>query len=344
MKRAVLLSVLMVFAFSLTANASPRMVLGEDFTNTACVPCAGADPMLNYLVDEYYDVFALVRYHTYWPSDQDPFYLYNVPENEARITLYGVNSVPNLHLDGVDRGYQYNTWENYLLLAMSDASPLEIYLENNWNPDTREANLYASITATDDISSGNLRFYVTYTEDSLYYNGGNGVEDHFQVMRDIVPNPQGESFTIANGETVNFDRIVSIDNEIIEANCVIVVWVQDYVTLEVYQAAKIRADLTTSSVDDGNETVIPRSTKLSQNYPNPFNAQTKIVFGLNNRSDVNLKVYNLLGEEVATLAYGKYDAGLHSVNWNAADQSSGVYFYRLETGEDTITRKMILAK
>ncbi len=344
MKRVVLLFVLIVFALSLTANASPRMVLGENFTNTACVPCASADPMLNYLVDEYPDVFALVRYHTYWPGPNDPFYLYNVPENDARITLYGVNAVPNLHLDGVDRGHQYNTWENYLLLAMSDASPLEIYLENNYNSDTREAHLFAEVTATDDISSNNLRFYVTYTEDSLYYNGGNGVVDHFQVMRDIVPNPQGESFTISNGETVYFERIVTIDNEIIESNCVIVVWVQDYFTLEVYQAAKIRADLTTSSVDEGNETVIPRSTKLSQNYPNPFNARTKIVFGLNNRSDVNLTVYNLLGEEVAILADGKYDAGLHSITWDAANQSSGVYFYRLETGEDTITKKMILAK
>ncbi|MGB6032521.1 MAG: T9SS type A sorting domain-containing protein, partial [Bacteroidota bacterium] len=91
-------------------------------------------------------------------------------------------------------------------------------------------------------------------------------------------------------------------------------------------------------------TELPASYSLSQNYPNPFNPSTMIEFALPHAATVMLKVYNLLGAEVATLASGDHPAGTFKILWGASDIPSGVYFYRLSAGKFVQTRKMILMK
>lgn len=99
----------------------------------------------------------------------------------------------------------------------------------------------------------------------------------------------------------------------------------------------------TSIREDNNS--IPKSFQLFQNFPNPFNPTTNIQFDLINSSVVTLKVFNVLGEEVATLVNGEaLNAGAHTVQFDAANLSSGVYMYRLESNGIASTRKMILMK
>jgi hypothetical protein len=87
---------------------------------------------------------------------------------------------------------------------------------------------------------------------------------------------------------------------------------------------------------------------LSQNYPNPLNPSTRIQYSLEKAAHVTLKVYNLLGHEVATLVDGRRDAGSYSVSFDADKEarnlSSGVYFYRLEAGSLVSMKKLILMK
>ena len=83
---------------------------------------------------------------------------------------------------------------------------------------------------------------------------------------------------------------------------------------------------------------------LKQNYPNPFNPSTTIEFALPKSTFVTLKVYNLLGEEVATLIAEQRSAGIHRINWDARGLTSGVYLYRLEGGEFVQTKKLILLR
>ncbi|MBD3234497.1 MAG: T9SS type A sorting domain-containing protein [candidate division Zixibacteria bacterium] len=89
---------------------------------------------------------------------------------------------------------------------------------------------------------------------------------------------------------------------------------------------------------------VPANYALDEAYPNPFNAQTNITFGLPEAGNVNLTVYNLMGQEVATLANGEMEAGYHTVTWNASDVSSGIYFYKLTAGDRVFTKKMSLLK
>jgi hypothetical protein len=89
---------------------------------------------------------------------------------------------------------------------------------------------------------------------------------------------------------------------------------------------------------------IPAAYALHQNYPNPFNPSTTIEFALPHAGYVALRVYNVLGEEVATVIEGNHDPGTFKVTWDASGLPSGVYFYRLTAGEYVQTNKMVLMR
>lgn len=88
----------------------------------------------------------------------------------------------------------------------------------------------------------------------------------------------------------------------------------------------------------------PMAFELAQNYPNPFNPATMIRFALPDRQAVSLRVYNLLGEEVASLVNETLNAGEHTVEFNAKGLASGMYLYKLQAGSMTQTRRMMLVK
>jgi hypothetical protein len=100
------------------------------------------------------------------------------------------------------------------------------------------------------------------------------------------------------------------------------------------------------SPGEGDQTG-PEGYALQQNYPNPFNPTTSINFQIPNpksQTHVVLRIYNILGQEVATLVNETKTPGYYSVTWDASDMSSGVYVYRLTAGDFTATRSMMLMK
>ena len=90
--------------------------------------------------------------------------------------------------------------------------------------------------------------------------------------------------------------------------------------------------------------IIPNKVELFQNYPNPFNPSTKINYNLPSGSFVILKIYDNLGRELKTLVNDYQNAGLHSVNFDGNDLSSGIYYYKLQAGDFNKTKKLILLK
>jgi Secretion system C-terminal sorting domain len=93
-----------------------------------------------------------------------------------------------------------------------------------------------------------------------------------------------------------------------------------------------------------NKTIIPTNCSLSQNYPNPFNPTTCISYSLGYPSFVSLVVYNVLGQKIATLVSEAKAQGVYSVTFNTLKLPSGIYLYRLQTGNSIITKKMSLIK
>ena len=103
------------------------------------------------------------------------------------------------------------------------------------------------------------------------------------------------------------------------------------------------SEMIPTGVNDNNNQ-IPISFALDQNYPNPFNPTTTISFSFPSKSFVTLKMFDILGKEVATIISEEMSAGSYSRQWNAANMSSGIYFYRLQAGSFTETKKLILLK
>jgi hypothetical protein len=162
------------------------------------------------------------------------------------------------------------------------------------------------------LSGGNLYIFRSNADDSYYlWYLRKGLASFSMNVHDM------------NGDGINDILVTSIRNSS---------WVSD-----IYNGSPL--------VSVGPEPPgLPERPELLQNYPNPFNPSTKIVYRIERREFVSLRVYDVLGREVATLDNQTMEAGTHALQWDAAGLPSGVYFYRLETSTSSITKKMLLLK
>ncbi len=108
-------------------------------------------------------------------------------------------------------------------------------------------------------------------------------------------------------------------------------------------------NISPTGIKDSDPNNIPASFELAQNFPNPFNPTTSIKFGLPAKSHANIKVYNLLGQEIAILVDQELPAGTYTAEWDGRDKNntevaSGIYFYKLVAGDFIDTKKMMLVK
>jgi hypothetical protein len=100
----------------------------------------------------------------------------------------------------------------------------------------------------------------------------------------------------------------------------------------------------TTAVSIEDELATVTEFELEQNYPNPFNPTTTITYSVGQTGPVSLTVYNVMGQKVAELLNATKTAGTYQLNWNATGQASGMYYYRLSSASQTITRQMTLIK
>ena len=98
-----------------------------------------------------------------------------------------------------------------------------------------------------------------------------------------------------------------------------------------------------TSIGD-NDYANQKNFRLNQNYPNPFNPSTKIKYSIPQSSNVVIKVFDILGNEIETLVNEEKPTGTYEITWYAENLPSGVYFYRLHAGDFVGTKKMVLLK
>jgi hypothetical protein len=103
-------------------------------------------------------------------------------------------------------------------------------------------------------------------------------------------------------------------------------------------------DPTTSVEDEGTNSLISVEYFLLQNYPNPFNPKTKIKYSIPHTSNVVIKVFDVLGNEIETLVNEEKQNGTYEITWYAESLPSGVYFYQLRAGDFVETKKMVLLR
>ena len=347
LKLKLLLTIFSLLLFTAMAQAEQRLVLSEQFTNTACDQCVTTDSTIDHLLENYPDYFALIRYHTYYPSEEDPFYLFS-GENTIRVVYYGVWEPPVLKIDGLIDSDNYTLFWTIISDRYTVDAPLSIEAGGTFNYASRSGNLQLRLIATEPITLPGLFVRIALTESHIFFEAPNGQTEQNAVMRYMFPNSTGIRLYIDDGDTVDISQAISCPEPLVIENCELVVFVQAHQEREILQAARISlTDLET--VDIEAPTGLPSDFELSQNYPNPFNAATNITYALLTESRVHLDIYNLAGRRVVSLLSEMQPAGKHQVIWDGRDShgqkvSSGIYFYRLIADGQSLARQMMLLK
>jgi hypothetical protein len=318
-----------LFSF-IVVSPQTKKVMVEIFTSTTCGPCA----FHNQAFDNWLRNFAgkdnvvVMKYHVWWPAPgNDPFYLANTTDPQTRRTFYNTNAVPNCYVDGVDYSYNYASWVNGISSKLPGTSLFNIVVTGIKTGN--DFDITIKVDASGTLPPSNYVLHVGVVESELIYTGPNGDPRHEQVLRKMYPNASGESMNIQAGQTKYFTRKISWNSNWKVEKSELVVFIQSNSTKTVMQANKSNMQ-TLTSVEE-NE-MLPTEFILYQNYPNPFNPETVFSYQLPKASQVSLKVYDILGREIASLVEGHKEAGFYNTKFSMlnSDISNGIYFYKLQ--------------
>jgi hypothetical protein len=335
---------------SIIVTPSPRNVVLEYCTGTWCQWCpCGKEQAL--MLQTNYPNSIILAYHG---SGSDPWINFN---GNGIIGSLGLSSYPSGLMDRhgiISWGSFFTDGENRYM--SSPAAPVNIVITNQtYNSSTRLLTVNLSATALETLT-GN--YYVNYviTEDNMVYNqtgngscvgGSNYV--HYWVVRNMVNSATGETVntggTWTSGQTITKSFNTTLDASWIPANCKLQVFV--YKSLSPLNTAEIQQGIKTSILVTGmnNENnILPLKYELSQNFPNPFNPVTNIKFGLPKSGNASLKIYDITGKLVQVCLDGYVNAGYYNAEIDGTTLSSGVYFYKLISGNFSDVKRMILVK
>ena len=243
MKKVTFLVASLLMLFSLKTNAqNERILLFECFTNTSCGPCAQQNPALDALINANADRVAAIKYHMNWPGANDPMYLHNTADNNARKGVYSVNSVPHTVVDGIRfASTPGNLSQNMVNQWLNIESPIEMRLA--YEVDTTNNLITVHVMGRSSAGLvGNIRLYVGVIEKEIHYTsapGTNGERDFYSVMKKLLPTASGTSLgDLAVGDYFTYTFTWELANVYNNDQLDAIAWVQNSNTKEVYQACK----------------------------------------------------------------------------------------------------------
>ena len=254
------------------------------------------------------------------------------PNPDGIVNVQDLSLLQNIILTGVyPNGIEINACSYTILTKENDSTnnKVTVYVNNEG------ITIYSKLNV--DIRGAQIEFANVFDNPSGFYINTDLGEGYYLSIHDslrvLLYDRKGEKiinsgehlladipFSISNPELINVAKLILIDTN--------------------------RKKITNSQVEiiQGNPPTIPLDYILYQNYPNPFNPNTTIDYSIPRKSNVTIKVYNLLGIEVASLVNEEKNRGIYSVNFNALGLASGVYFYRIQADEFVQTKKMMLLK
>lgn len=195
MKKLTLIVASLLMLICLKINAqNERILLLESFTNTGCGPCAAYNPGMDALIANNADKVVAIKYHVNWPSSADPMYLHNTADNGARVSYYGVTSVPHVVVDGNRfSGNSGNITQAIINQLSVIESPLQLRLSYEVNEAQNLITVHVMGRASAAVQ-GNLKLFVGVIEKELHFTsapGPNGERDFYDVMKKLLPSSSG---------------------------------------------------------------------------------------------------------------------------------------------------------
>jgi hypothetical protein len=283
-----------------------------------------------------------ISYHS---SSSDPFYNADAASRSSYYALQGyptswadgdtclLGSWANVRQDSIELGRMYNYRRGF-------TSPLTITVTGRYNSSSRTGMVKATVTNTggSQITNYKLRHVIVET---VPYNW-QWTDTCWEVCRKMLPNASGVTISLSPGQTVADSQNFTMGSGWVAAKTWMVSFVQNDGTKEVTQGGW--SPLSSFSGAENQEISGPKESglELAQNRPNPAKGSTEIAFSLQKAGDVRLAVYDIQGKLVRSLAEGARAAGTHRVSVSGLE--SGVYFYRLEAGRTSLTRRMVVTR
>ena len=358
MKKLIPAIVIFLLFISFTNSFSvPKNLLIEYVTGTWCGNCPCGHQTLGNISSQYPQT-VVIAYHAF--SD-DPFRNFN---GNNIVSLMGFSGTPTADIDRKHflGNSNYPLWissaQNIYNSTPDSRVNIEI-ISKSYNESTRELNLNINSTALENLT-GQYKINIVITENNLNYRqnyyascGTPGYVmnyDHDNVARNMVNGATGENLNTGSTWNSNqtFTKMVStvIDGQWNAENCKVVIFVyKEGTTLALSDVEQVIQDNVSGTTGvSGLSSKMPDGYRLYQNLPNPFNPSTTISYEIPTSGNVNLKVYNITGSEIASLINGRQDAGKYSIDFNGGNLSTGIYFYRLVVNNYSKTRKMLLIK
>ena len=219
-----------------------RILLFECFTNASCGPCAQQNPALDALINNNADRIAAIKYHMNWPGENDPMYLHNTTDNNARRGVYNINSVPHTIVDGtrfsgMPSGINQNTVNQWLTVT----SPFEMRLAYEVDEAANTITVHVMGRASEAVS-GTLKLFVGVIEREIHYPtppGSNGERDFYAVMKKLLPSSSGITLDrVQAGSYFAYNFTWELSNVYNNDQLDAIAWIQNQNNRTVYQACK----------------------------------------------------------------------------------------------------------
>lgn len=220
-------------------NVARRIVLVEEFTNLGCAPCAAAAPTVDSLLIDRLGEVAAIKYHVNWPFPADPFYVADAEDIQARMTSYGVGSVPAVMIDGTQASTNAHSMDYFINAGLQKERRIDFGIVSTLSADN-ELSVSLHLDAREAVSSQDLRLYLCVTEEYVKMDrlNPNGETECIYSCRKMLPDGNGEALgkAIEAGWSQDYHYTWNIDNFNNVANLGLVAFVQDAVTHEVIDA------------------------------------------------------------------------------------------------------------
>ncbi len=349
---------------SIDLISGPRNSVLEFSTGTWCGFCPCGELVADSILTAYPNT-VIIGYHS---GGNDPFV---TPEATGIFSALGYGASPTLCLDRTnhpgDPNHPYISYMMWsaLFYQRHTSSPNTIIdvviTSKDFNPGTRVLNATINATALQNLTGQYkvhfelIENYVVYPQ-NWYQTCGNDSEGyhanyvHRWIPRGIINGAAGQNMNTggvwSQNQSISKSFSYTLNSAWIPGNCNFIAIVYKDSSAGLYlsevQQAVLQSVTNPLGVSSGNQ--IPAKYSLSQNYPNPFNPTTNIKFTIPKDGNVSLKIYDILGNEIAEYLKGFLKAGSYNAEINASGWASGVYFYKLAASDYTETKKMSLVK
>ncbi len=327
MKKILLFISISVFILQEPFSQAKRYIFLEHFTNTRCGVCAGSNPGFFNLLTNYKDNYHHMTIHPPIPYSNCLLYQANTADNTARMNYHGILGTPTVVINGLIKKSAGSITAANLNAELNKTSPVQILVKES-GMNNRTATI--EIKTVGSKPAGNYKLYVAALERVLNYASPNGEKVHYNVFRDFLSAADGEIIDLAeNGSSVLKSYNITIPANWVVNQIYIIAWIHNADTKEVLNSGTA-ADVVTSTSE-----ISQLQFKI---YPNPVDELLQIEWPNSLTVATRLSITNLLGTEIYVT---DLKAGTRNMEIPVHNYSKGIYFVRIQNGNDKVSRKWI---